>query len=208
MKPDETWRYIHAERRQLAKTLARLSAEQWAVPSWCAGWSVQQAAGHVVAAAEQTPLNFYRQLAGAGFRFHVFTDRDAKRFGARPSSELVSRLEARTSTTNHPPAPVLAMLGEVIVHGADIRRPLGLDHTPPEAALVAVAAGWARSNLLIGAKRRIAGVRLLATDSGWSHGDGPAVSGPLLALVLAMTGRTGAHHDLSGEGLALLASRP
>lgn len=90
MKPDETWRYIHAERRQLAKTLARLSAEQWAVPSWCAGWSVQQAAGHVVAAAEQTPLNFYRQLAGAGFRFHVFTDRDAKRFGARPSSELIT----------------------------------------------------------------------------------------------------------------------
>jgi uncharacterized protein (TIGR03083 family) len=100
------------------------------------------------------------------------------------------------------------MLGEVIVHGADIRRPLGLAHTPPEAALVAVAGGWARSNLLIGAKRRIAGVRLVATDSEWSHGDGPAVSGPLLALVLAMTGRTGAHDDLSGEGLALLASRP
>jgi hypothetical protein len=48
----------------------------------------------------------------------------------------------------------------------------------------------------------------VATDSEWSYGDGPAVSGPLLALVLAMTGRTGAHDDLSGEGLAVLASRP
>ena len=149
MKSNETWRYIHTERSQLAETLAGLSAEQWATPSWCAGWSVQQAAGHVVAAAEQTPLNFYRQLAAAGFRFHVFTDRDAKRLGALPPSELVSRLQARTSTTNHPPAPVLAMLGEVIVHGADIRRPLGLAHTPPEAALVAIASSWARSNLLI-----------------------------------------------------------
>jgi len=208
MKSDEIWKHIHAERGHMAATLTTLTPAQWAAPSWCAGWSVQDAAGHVLAAAEQTPGNFYKELIGAGFRFSVFTDRGAKRLAAVGPDELVRRLQARTSTTNHPPAPVMAMLGEIVVHGQDIRRPLGLEHRPPEAALVAVADSWKNSNLLIGSKRRIAGLRLKATDADWSHGDGPEVSGPLLALVLAMTGRKGAHADLSGDGLAALAARP
>jgi hypothetical protein len=102
----------------------------------------------------------------------------------------------------------MAMLGEIIVHGEDIRRPLGLSHESPEGALVALADSWKNSNLLIGAKRRTAGLRLRATDVDWAHGDGPEVAGPLISLVLAMTGRKGAHPDLTGEGLATLANRP
>jgi uncharacterized protein (TIGR03083 family) len=169
---------------------------------------VKDTAGHVLAAAEQTPLNFYREMISAGFRFNVFANRAAKRLATIGPDELVARLRARTTTTNHPPAPVMAMLGEIVVHGEDIRRPLGLKHTSPEGALVAVADSWKNSNLLIGAKRRITGLRLRSTDSDWSHGDGPEVSGPLISLVLAMTGRKGAHVDLNGKGLTILASRP
>jgi uncharacterized protein (TIGR03083 family) len=208
MKSEETWKYIHSERAQMADTWADLSSDQWAASSWCEGWSVQDTAGHVLAAAEQTPLNFYKEMISAGFKFNVFADRAAKRLAAVGPEELVRRLRARTSTTNHPPAPVMAMLGEIIVHGEDIRRPLGLEHRSPEGALVAVADSWKNSNLLIGAKRRIAGLRLRATDSNWVHGDGPEVSGPLISLILAMTGRKGAHPDLSGEGLTTLANRP
>jgi uncharacterized protein (TIGR03083 family) len=207
MKSEETWKYIHAERAQMAETLTGLSADQWATPSWCAGWSVQDVAGHILAAAEQTPANFYKELISAGFRFNVFANRAAKRLGALGPDDLVRRLQARTSTTNHPPAPVMAMLGEIVVHGADIRRPLGLEHRSPEAALIALANSWKNSNLLIGAKRRIAGLRLRATDSDWIWGDGPEVSGPLSSLILAMTGRKGAHGDLAGDGLAKLAAR-
>ena len=207
MKPEETWKYIHAERSQVAETLTALSADQWATPSWCEGWSVQDTAGHILAAAEQTPANFYKELISAGFRFNVFTDRAAKRLGAIGPDDLVRRLKARTSTTNHPPAPVMAMLGEIVVHGEDIRRPLGLEHRAPEAALVAVADSYKKSNLLIGAKRRIAGLRLQATDSDWVCGEGPEISGPLTSLILAMTGRKGAHRDLTGEGLATLGNR-
>jgi uncharacterized protein (TIGR03083 family) len=102
----------------------------------------------------------------------------------------------------------MAMLGEIVVHGADIRRPLGLEHQSPEAALVAIADSWKKSNLLIGAKRRIAGLHLEATDADWAYGDGPEVKGPLASLVLAMTGRKQVHADLSGDGLATLAARP
>jgi hypothetical protein len=78
----------------------------------------------------------------------------------------------------------------------------------PEETLVAVADFYKGSNLLIGAKRRISGLRLRATDASWSHGDGPEVSGPLASLVVAMTGRREAYADLSGEGLGTLAGRP
>ncbi len=208
MKSDETWTYIHSERAEMADTWAGLSPEQWATSSWCEGWSVQEVAGHVLAAAEQTPLNFYKELIAAGFRFNVFTDRGAKLLASIGPDELVRRLRARTSTTNHPPAPVMAMLGEIVVHGEDVRRPLGLLHKSPEQALVAVADSWKNSNLLIGAKRRIAGLRLTATDSDWATGDGPEVSGPLVSLILTMTGRKQAHQDLTGEGLIALADRP
>jgi len=208
MKSEQTWKYIHAERADLAQTWVTLAPPQWATASWCEGWSVQDAAGHVVAAAEQTPPNFYKEMAQAGFRFDVFADRAARRNGSAGPADLIRRLQARTSTTNHPPAPVMAMLGEIVVHGQDIRRPLGLKHRPPEAALTAVADSWKNSNLLIGAKRRITGLRLRATDAQWAHGDGPEVRGPLVALVLAMTGRKAVHPELAGEGVAILAERP
>jgi uncharacterized protein (TIGR03083 family) len=207
MKSDEIWKHIHAERAQMADTWTTLSRTQWAAQSWCQGWSVQDTAGHILAAAEQTPVNFYQELISAGLRFNVFTDRGARKLAVIGPDELVRRLRARTTSTNHPPAPVLAMLGEIVVHGQDIRRPLGLKHQPPEAALTAVADSWKNSNLLIGAKRRITGLRLRATDTGWAHGDGPEVSGPLLSLILAMTGRKAVHPDLTGDGVAELGRR-
>lgn len=207
MKSSEIWGYIHSERSDLADTLEVLTPEQWATASWCEGWSVQETAGHVVAAAEQTFRNFYKELAQARFRFNVFTANGAARLGAAGPQELVRRLRARTTTTNHPPAPVIAMLGEIIVHGDDIRRPLGLTHMSPEPALCALADSWKRSNLLTGAKRRICGLRLKATDAGWVHGEGPEVTGTLQSLILAMTGRVGALGDLTGDGVSVLTSR-
>ena len=120
---------------------------------------------------------------------------------------MVRRLRARTTTTNHPPAPVVVMLGEIVVHGEDIRGPLGLAHAVDEAAQIVVADNYVEINLLIGSKRRIAGLRLVATDVTWTHGDGPEVTSPLTPLILAMSGRSGALADLAGEGVTLFASR-
>jgi len=207
MNKQEIWSNIHGEREQFVETLRSLSPEQWSAPTWCGAWNVKEVVGHVLSAAEQTTLNFYKELASDGFKFDVFAERDAKKLAALEPSELIRRLQSRTTTTNHPPAPVIAMLGEIVVHGDDIRRPLGITHKSPEAALLAVADNWKNSNLLIGSKRRITGVQLRATDASWSHGTGPVVSGPLQSLVLAMTGRKGALADLSGDGVSILAGR-
>ncbi len=67
--------------------------------------------------------------------------------------------------------------------------PLGLERRPEDAALVAGADNYSRTNLLIGTKRRITGLRLAATDVDWSTGTGPQAIGPLLFLIMAMSGR-------------------
>jgi uncharacterized protein (TIGR03083 family) len=99
------------------------------------------------------------------------------------------------------------MLGEAILHGEDIRRPLGIAHSYPPEAVTRVADFYKGSNLLLGSKKRIAGLTLRATDVDWSIGTGPEVSGPAMSLLLAMTGRRAGLDGLSGPGLATLQSR-
>jgi hypothetical protein len=70
-----------------------------------------------------------------------------------------------------------------------------------------VTAFYAGSNVLIGGKRRVAGLTLRATDTDWSHGSGPLVEGPAVALMLATTGRRAALADLRGPGVETLRSR-
>jgi uncharacterized protein (TIGR03083 family) len=202
-----TWKLIHSEREALVDTLQGLSPAQWTEPSLCTGWSIQLTAAHVLAGAEQTPFAFSTGLLTSGFRFNVMVDRDAKRLGSLAPDEIVERLRARTTTTNHPPAPVAAMLGEVVVHGEDIRRPLGVPEQVQTEAVVACLDMYKGANFPVGAKKRIAGLRLIASDAEWSQGAGPEVSGPALSLLMAMTGRTAGLDGLSGGGVAVLGPR-
>ena len=61
-----TWSLIHAERAKLADLIEGLTPEQWNTPSLCAGWSVGQLAGHILAGAEQTPSNFMTGMVKSG----------------------------------------------------------------------------------------------------------------------------------------------
>ena len=56
-------------------------------------------------------------------------------------------------------------------------------------------------------KKRIEGLRLVATDEDWSHGEGPDVRGSLLDLLVAATGRGVACDGLTGDGVATLRER-
>jgi uncharacterized protein (TIGR03083 family) len=95
----------------------------------------------------------------------------------------------------------------VLIHGQDICRPLGIRRELPPAHLLAVAEFVKDDVQRFGAKKRIEGFTLRATDMDWSHGQGPAVLGPAEALVMMMAGRSAALDDLSGEGTAELRER-
>jgi uncharacterized protein (TIGR03083 family) len=200
----QTWAMIHAERKTLADTIEGLTPEQWGSPSLCAGWTVGFLAGHVLAGAEQTPGNFIWGMVTTGFRFNALMERDARRRGQLSPEQVAERLRQRTSTTNHPPAPVMAMLGEVVVHGEDIRRAAGVAGQVSGDAANACLQMYTSANFPVGGKKRIAGLRLVATDTGWSYGSGPVVSGPAMSLLLAMTGRAAGLDGLTGDGAAAL----
>ena len=51
------------------------------------------------------------------------------------------------------------------------------------------------------------GLRVQANDVAFARGDGPLVSGPGEALLLALSGRVVALDELAGEGLVTLRSR-
>jgi uncharacterized protein (TIGR03083 family) len=207
MDDTSTWKLIHRERASIADTLATLTPSQWAQPSLCDGWTVRIAASHIVTGAEQTKKRFVGHMFANGFRFNKMMDRDAKRVAARAPDEIIARLRARVTTTNHPPAPVITMLGEVVVHSDDIRRPLGLESDTSPEALVACLDMYKTASFPVGTKKRIEGLRLVATDVGWAHGTGPEVTGPAMPLLMAMTGRTQGLDGLAGEGLATLRNR-
>ena len=165
------------------------------------------AAAHILAGAEQTKAGFAIGMAKALGRFNVMVGRDARRLATLSPGEIIERLRARTTTTNGPGSPPVVLLGEVMVHGADIRQPLGLGHDSKPEAMVECFESYKGLGFPLGSKKRIEGLRLIATDADWSHGDGPEVSGPSVPLLLAMTGRPAGLAGLSGAGLDTLSRR-
>ena len=207
MATTSPWPLIHHEREALLTDLGTLTDDQWATSSLCDGWSVRDVLGHMISTAQMTPPKFFMSMAAAGFRFNNMNAKGvAAQATAKPEDGL-AKLRSHLKDTTHPPGPVEAMLGEAVIHPADIRRALGIPHEYPEEALNRVADFFKASNLIVGAKQRIAGLTLRATDTGWSTGSGPEVTGPHLSLILAMTGRSAALADLSGDGLTTLESR-
>ena len=91
----------------------------------------------------------------------------------------------------------MTWLGETIIHAEDARRPLGIEHEYPIDAVREVMDFYKNSDTLIRAKSRIAGLTLRATDTEWTHGDGPLVEGRLIDLLLAATGREAALDNLT-----------
>jgi uncharacterized protein (TIGR03083 family) len=207
MTMTDVWTTVHAERRALADDLRTINADQWATPSLCREWTVRDVLAHMTATAQITPASFFAKIAGAGFSFTRLQAKDIARTRGTSPADALAGFAAVIGSTSRPPGPVDTVLGETIVHAEDIRRPLGIEHTYPTHALVQVADFFKGSNLLLGTKRRITGLTMVATDTEWRHGAGPEVTGPILALLMAMTGRHAALAELSGDGVALMRSR-
>jgi uncharacterized protein (TIGR03083 family) len=204
----DTWQMIKAERIATADALATLPPADWDSPSLCTGWTVRDVVAHMIDSQTVTPPKFFGQFAASGFRFQVMTRHNIEAIqNGRSDRELLELLRSRTDARTAPPGPVLSWLGEAIVHGEDATGGIGGYRDHPIEHLVAAADFYKRSNALIGTKRRIDGISLRATDADWRHGEGPEVDGPMIALVLAMTGRKAALSDLSGDGVAVLRGR-
>jgi uncharacterized protein (TIGR03083 family) len=201
------WDLISGERARTVEALRGLEPDQWSVPSLCEGWSTKDTLAHVVSTAEMTPARFFLGLAGSGFSFGRLMARNVAVVGADPVPRLLERLEDRVHARNAPPGPTGSWLVEIVAHGEDIAHPTSTTIKHSEEALVAAADSAKSTQPLLGARNRIAGLRLRADDVDWTTGDGPEVRGPIRLLLLAMVGRPPVLDELAGDGVATLRSR-
>ena len=194
------WDSVHKEREILIRDLGSLTAEQWALPSLCPGRDIHDVLAHLVESAKTTHLGFLRQMTAARFDFDRATAQGiARERAATPEATLAEFRRVRGATTT-PPASLTTRLVEVIVHGEDIRRPLGLERSYPSDSIDAALRYQLRTGVSMGGGReRAAGYRLLASDSKSEYGSGSKVEGASLALLMAVSGRP-VRKEVSGEG--------
>ncbi|WP_416952261.1 maleylpyruvate isomerase family mycothiol-dependent enzyme [Nocardioides sp. T5] len=203
-----------AHRQGFIETLKSLDPEQWWAPSLCSQWRVIDVAAHLAWAPVMGAGAGAAAMVRHGFSMNRMIARSAVAWSERGRDAILAQLRenARTGATPIGMPPVAA-LADAVVHGLDVRRPLGLPGAVPVEALAPLAdftlgTPWPLNAVVGGsARRRVAGVRLVATDTDWTHGTGPDVLASAEVLLLLLYGRPVTPADLSGPGVDTLVPR-
>jgi uncharacterized protein (TIGR03083 family) len=195
----------HAERADLAEFLATLTPQDWSAPTLCTKWNVKDVVAHVISYEELSTAQLVMRFAKGFFvrSNQIGVDEFASLSPQQLLEFLRDHLQPRGLTAGF--GGMIALVDGTI-HHQDIRRALGRPRTVPADRLERVL-GLVPGNPRLGAGRRIRGLRLRASDVDWAHGNGPEVTGPGEALLMAMSGRPAAVADLAGPGVDTLAGR-
>ena len=128
------WDDIAAERRGIDDVLDGLTEDQWQTPSLCGTWTVRELAGHLVVPFMVSLPAFWLAMVKARGSFHRANNSLAKSQGRRPTADLIADLRANAESHFTPPGQgPLAPLTDNLVHGQDLRIPLGInDPRDPE----------------------------------------------------------------------------
>ncbi|MEU8240797.1 maleylpyruvate isomerase family mycothiol-dependent enzyme [Actinoplanes missouriensis] len=204
------WDEIIALRHAVADLLDDLTAEEWDRPSLCAGWTVRDVAAHLT--QQQMGL---RDVAGLitgwqGGMDATIAAAARKRAAAWSPEQIIQDIRSTAERRRHNLGVTpMETLADLLVHGQDMAVPLSRDFPmPPDAAAAALTRGLTmRMPPPLPAVRALRGLRLVATDVEWAHGDGPELRGPIGALLLTSCGRMVWSSQLSGDGLGILHGR-
>ena len=210
MDREHSWQVITEQRLGLASMLDGLSDAEWEQPSLCAGWRVRDVAAHVAMAPQVPGLG---SMLADGVRargsFHRLNHDVAVRYAGRPTRDIIVELRTFAGSRRLPVVTNYRnILFDILVHTQDIAIPLSRDYPMPSEAARAGAnrvwtMGWP-----FWARRRLRGLRMMATDTDWSVGAGVELGGPIAMLLLLLTGRaeTALPH-LSGPGVQTISER-
>jgi uncharacterized protein (TIGR03083 family) len=205
----DTWDRIEADREALAGYLDTLTTEDWAAPSWCAGWSVKDVTMHLLVGPTMSKGKIFVAFLTSGFSVDRMSAKLVTRMSAELSdAQVVSTTRATAGVRSAPPGlKPIGVLAEIAAHANDISFALGKPFALPTEHTVLALDHMKGQQPVLGCKRRIAGLQLKATDAEWSTGAGPLVEGDVQHLLSAMTGRTQALASLRGEGVEMLRGR-
>ncbi len=166
-------------------------------------------AAHLIVPLEVSITKFVLTMLACGGNFHHANIRLTGKQAQQPFEEIVEVLRSKADKRFTPPgAGPEAPLTDVLVHGLDIRWPLGLTRKIPAQRLIKSLTflSTPAANDLV-AKGLMDGLRFEVQDVDWVHRDGPVVLGEAEALLLVLTGRSNALRHLHGDGVATLRNR-
>ena len=199
MNRDEMFVVLADERVAFADLLEGLTPAQLASPSLCAGWTVKHVAAHVTTLFNVTMPQMAVRIGRNKFNFDKAVRQLTNELAQRPIEHIVTDLRSHATSRKHPPTAVMAPLTDLIVHGEDVRRPLGLAHQVPHDA-ISLAMGFVTSGSAKGfvPGSRIRGLRFQATDDERAWGKGQLIHGPAISLLMGVMGRRPALKELGG----------
>jgi uncharacterized protein (TIGR03083 family) len=190
-----------AERRDLADLLETLTDDEWVASSLCDGWSVRDVVAHVVSYEELSTVGLVLRMGRAVGRAGQANAIGLRELADATPADLLTQLRAHLRPTGLT-AGFGGRIGltDALIHHQDIRRPLDRPRTVP-GERVLVALDMAMRAPTLPSRKKVKGLRLVATDVDWTTGDGPEIAGSGEALLMAIAGRYAALDDLEGNGL-------
>jgi uncharacterized protein (TIGR03083 family) len=205
----DPWGYIEADRRALADYLGALAPEDWEKPSLCTGWTVKGVSTHLLVTPTMSKGKVFFAFVGSGFNLGKMSQKQIDRMTADMSTdEIVSATRETADVKSAPPGlKPMGVLGEVLVHSSDISLALDKPLDFPVEHYVSGLDYMKDVQPVLGAKKRIEGLRLEASDADWATGEGPGVRGDAKHLLSAMAGRKAAIAGLDGDGVEALRGR-
>jgi uncharacterized protein (TIGR03083 family) len=195
-------------RRALADLVESLDDAQLATPSLCGKWDVRTVAAHLTVLPLVPPQKFAIALLKNRGSFHRANDAVARQLAAAPVTGIAADLRTHAESRKRPPrvGPV-APLADLLIHGGDIRIPLGIAFAPPAADLEVVLDFLAAAPYGFVPKGLLSGLSLQPTDLHRRWGEGEPVTGRAADIMMAITGRRATLSALGGPGRDRLAAR-
>jgi uncharacterized protein (TIGR03083 family) len=189
-----------------------LSDRDWSRRSLCAEWTNHDVLAHLVVGCQVSPRTVALEMLMHRGSFDRCNTGLAQSLAAkRTPVELIDDFAALIDRPHGLGRifPRRLLLGDHVIHELDIVLPLGLAPTVEPRVLAAVLQTQVRvPNPFVPAAARARGLRLRATDTGWTYGvGGHCVSGEAAHLASALAGRLWALDQLTGDGVALLRER-
>ena len=200
------WDLAAKARNDFADMVEGLTPEQLAAPTLCPEWDAKGVLAHLVMFVELGAFGFLGTIAKHRFDFDKAWIAASAQRHTRSTDDLIAALRDNAGKSAPLPGfPEELTVADVAIHTQDVRRPLGLDGSLDDEVLRRtldfLVAHKQAKNLVD--PPSLEGIKLHATDLGWTHGEGDEVTGSGEAIMMALAHRP-VLDELSGPGVARL----
>ncbi len=201
---------IAEERTQIVEALDALTPEQWSTPSCCDGWTVQDVAAHLTQGWNYSKAQGMVEMVKARGDLGRMSLACTAPLSAAGPEAIIADMRANVAHPFKPPGfGHESPLSDLVLHRRDIFLPLGIGYeVDPAKARIALDLGVSGGKLkMVNSAAKLSGLRFVANDLEWSHGEGPEVRGDALPLAHAIWGRAHSLDELTGPGVETLRER-